>query len=100
MLWHDGKRVAEYVSLKKAPMQPLTPHTSIADYYYGVLSNLSAASKLDLISQLSQSLKQDLQQEPPSLKSLFGAYQGEETAEEIIEAIQNSRVSNRDIESL
>jgi len=69
-----------------------------ANYYYGVLSNLSAESKLDLISRLSQSLKQELHQEPPSLNALFGAYRSEETAEEIIESIRSSRVSIRDIE--
>ena len=79
-------------------MQPSSQPISIADYYYGVLSNLSAESKLDLISRLSQSLKQELHQEPSSLKSLFGAYRSEETAEEIIEAIRSSRVSTRDIE--
>lgn len=75
-------------------------HTSIANYYFGVLSNLNAESKLDLISQLSQSLKQDYGKEPASLRSLFGAYKSEETAEEIIEGIRNSRVSNRDIDAL
>ena len=81
-------------------MHPQTQHTSIANYYFGVLSNLNAESKLDLISQLSQSLKQDYVQESTSLESLFGAYKSEETAEEIIEAIRNSRVSNRNIEAL
>ncbi len=81
-------------------MQPITSHSSQADYYFGVLSNLSADSKLDLISRLSQSLKEAQPQPVPSLAALFGAYHSEETAEEIIAAIRNSRVSNRDIESL
>ncbi|GAB3577667.1 hypothetical protein [Hymenobacter daeguensis] len=34
------------------------------------------------------------------LNLLFGAYQGEETAEELIAAIRNSRVSNRSTELL
>jgi len=55
-----------------------------------MLSNLNAESKLDLISLLSQSLNQALHQEPQSLESLFGAYQSEETAEEIIAALGNS----------
>ena len=73
---------------------------SQADYYLGVLSNLSADSKLDLISRLSQSLKEMQPQPVPSLAALFGAYQSEETAEEIINTIRKSRVSNRDIEAL
>lgn len=33
-------------------MQPINPSASIADYYLGVLRNLSADSKLDLIARL------------------------------------------------
>jgi hypothetical protein len=90
--------VQEPVFLTSPAMQPTTPHTSVADYYYGVLSNLSADSKLDLIFRLSQSLKQGQKPTYPDLNSLFGAYQGEETAEELIVAIRNARVSTRDIE--
>lgn len=81
-------------------MQSQTSQTSNADYYFGVLSNLNAKSKLDLIAQLSQSLRQEYASEKESLKSLFGAYKSEETAEEIIEAIRSSRVSTRNIEPL
>ena len=72
---------------------------SYAEYYFGVLKNLNAESKLDLISQLSQSLK-SVKAERISLESLFGAYKSEETAEEIIAGIRSSRVSNRHIEQL
>jgi len=74
-------------------------NTSYADYYFGVLKNLNANSKLDLISQLSQSLKSDKINETP-LESLFGAYKSEETADEIIAELRASRVSNRNIEPL
>lgn len=77
-----------------------TRSSSSAGYYYGVLRNLSAASKLDLISQLSQSLKGEISPGLPRLKDLFGAYKSTETADEIIEAIRSARVSNRDIEPL
>jgi hypothetical protein len=56
--------------------------------------------KLDLISKLSLPLKQAAQSPDISLQSLFGAYQSDETAEEIIAAIKASRVSNRAIETL
>ncbi len=73
---------------------------SLADYYFGFLKNLSSDSKLDLISKLSQSLKQNEKIDNVSLQSLFGAYRSEETAEEIISAIRASRASNRNIEPL
>lgn len=81
-------------------MKNTETNNTIIEGYLHLLSNLSPTDKLDLIARLSQSLKQDYQREPSSLKSLFGAYKGEETAEEMIEAIRNSRVSNRNIEPL
>lgn len=92
---------SRFCIFEKNAMPPITPSASIADYYLGVLRNLSADSKLDLIARLSQSLKQEQPPAtPPSLQTLFGAYQGEETAEELIAAIRQSRVSTRDIEPL
>jgi hypothetical protein len=63
---------------------------SVADYYFDFLRNLNADSKLDLISKLSLSLKEEKQSSEPevSLHSLFGAYQSDETAEEIIAALR------------
>ncbi|HRO43841.1 MAG TPA: hypothetical protein PL009_13475 [Flavipsychrobacter sp.] len=77
-----------------------SPHISIADYYFGFLKNLNADSKLDLISKLSQSLKKSDDTPEVSLQSLFGAYQSEETADEIIEQLRASRVFNRNRETL
>lgn len=73
---------------------------TIADYYFGLLQHLNPDSKLDLISKLSQSMK--INDEPPvvSLQSLFGAFQSEETADEIIEQLRASRMFNRNREIL
>ena len=72
---------------------------SMADYYFDFLKNLNSDSKLDLISKLSQSLKENQASPELSLQSLFGAYKFNETAEEIIAEIRKSRVFNRTIES-
>jgi len=77
-----------------------TKHISLADYYFGFLKNLNPDSKLDLISKLSQSLKETETVSETSLQSLFGAYKSDETAEEIIEELRASRVFNRNIEPL
>ncbi|QRR03550.1 hypothetical protein [Dyadobacter sandarakinus] len=74
-------------------------HISLADHYFGFLKNLDSESKLDLISKLSRSLE-ECQSGEISLQSLFGAYQSEETADEIIAGIRSSRISNRNIEQL
>lgn len=81
-------------------MSPSSQHVSLAEYYFGLLKHLNTDSKLDLISQLSQSMKEPNASDEVSLKSLFGAYRSEETAEEIIADIRASRVNNRTLESL
>jgi hypothetical protein len=77
-----------------------TQHISLADYYFDFLKNLNPDSKLDLISKLSQSLKETKTDPEISLQSLFGAYKSDETADEIIAELRTSRVFNRHIESL
>ena len=74
-------------------------HISLADYYFRFLKNLNSDSKLDLIAKLSQSLKSNDETSEVSLQSLFGAYESEETADEIIEQLRGSRVFNRNIET-
>ena len=81
-------------------MASVNQNISIADYYFGFLNNLNSISKLDLISKLSQSLKESDRNQEASLQSLFGAYKSDETAEEIIAEIRESRVFNRNTESL
>ena len=80
-------------------MDSSTQYKNYTEYYFDILKNLNADSKLDLISQLSQSLKSG-KVDSPSLESLFGAYESEETADEIIAEIRSSSISNRHIEQL
>ena len=74
-------------------------NTTIVDGYLGLLDNLSANNKLDLISKLTASVKTDLTNKKSSFKKAFGAFVSSKSAEEIIEEIRNSRVSTRKIES-
>jgi len=91
----------EIITFGKTLIMPsINQNISIADYYFGFLNNLNSNSKLDLISKLSQSLKESDRNQEASLQSLFGAYKSNETAEEIIAEIRESRVFNRNTESL
>ena len=81
-------------------MDTSTHNINVIDYYYGFLKNLKHDSKLDLISKLSESLKSTEKNNEISLQSLFGAYKSDETAEEIIASLRESRVFNRNIEAL
>jgi hypothetical protein len=72
---------------------------SNARAYFDLLSNLNDNSKLELIAHLSSSILKNRNNKSRSFDSLFGAWKSKETAEEIINNIKKSRVSNREIES-
>jgi hypothetical protein len=71
-----------------------------ADFYYELLSNLNADSKLELISRLSDSLKSKKKGRETSLNSLFGAFKSKKSAEEIISEIRSDRTFGRKTEAL
>lgn len=79
-------------------MRPNNHH--IINSYLALLSNLPADSKLEIISRLSDSLKSKKQIKGKSLKDLFGAFNSEKSADEIISEIKESRTFNRTIEPL
>jgi len=74
-------------------------NTTIVDGYVGLLDNLSASNKLDLIKKLTESVKTDLKNKKSTFKKAFGAFDSKKSAEEIIEEIRTSRVSTRKVES-
>jgi len=86
--------------IKRIEMIQSKQNLSLADFYFDFLKNLNPDSKLDLISKLSQSLKEKSTSAEITLESLYGAYESEETAEEIIAELRASRVFNRNIEPL
>lgn len=81
-------------------MRTAETNTTIIDGYLELLDNLSTSNKLDLISKLTDSVKIDLTNKKSTFKKAFGAFESKKTAEEIIDEIRNSRIFNRQIESL
>jgi hypothetical protein len=75
-----------------------TANAHILDSYMTFLGRLSPGVKMDLISKLTQSLKSDPKTSP--FKTSFGAWSGNESADEIVNGIKDSRISNRQIEGL
>ena len=74
---------------------------NIAENIFRMVKDLSADVKLELISKITDSLKETTKEvKDDSWKKLFGAWQSEESAEEIIEEIRSSRNTNRKIEDL
>lgn len=73
----------------------------MAENIFRMVKNLSAEEKLELISKITDSLKKTKKEvKDDSWKKLFGAWESEESAEEIIEDIRASRHTNRQIEDL
>lgn len=76
-------------------------NVNIADNYWGMIKNLSADVRLELISRISISLKSDKSiEKSDSWKTLFGAFESGQSADEIIEDLRKSRYTNREIEAL
>jgi len=78
-----------------------TNKIDMADNFFDMIKNLSADVKLELISKITDSLKASKQKaKDDSWKKLFGAWQSDQSAEDIIEEIRGSRHTNRQIEDL
>ena len=75
-------------------------NTSIIDGYLRMLDNLSAVSKLDLISRLSLSVKSDMKEKQKVFNESFGAFESKQSADEIITEIRASRKFKRNTEKL
>lgn len=70
--------------------------------WWALLKDLSSEAKIELASRLIDSLKSpyDPEKSNDDLKKLYGAWvDEEESAEELIEFLRNSRSTNRKIES-
>lgn len=77
-----------------------TNSIGIADNFFGMIKNLSADVKLELISKISNSLRGAKKEKDDSWQKLFGAWHSDESAEDLIESIRASRHTNRQIEDL
>lgn len=73
-------------------------NTKLIDSYIGLLKNMSTQNKLNLISKLTQSVKTDMDVEQTEFYKAFGGWDKNESAEELIRTIKDSRTFNRAIE--
>jgi len=73
--------------------------TKIVNGYLELLKNLSPVAKKDLITKLTRLTKFDQATQKDGLEASFGAWHGDEEAEDIIKIIRKSRTTNRNIES-
>jgi hypothetical protein len=78
----------------------LNTNTKIANNYYNYIKNLDPNTQLELVEKISKSLKKRIFKSNESIKHLFGAWEGNETAEDLIFDIKKSRKFNRKTEKL
>jgi hypothetical protein len=76
-------------------MKLIDINTTLIEGYLKLLGNLSPNTKLDLISKLSLSLKLENSDDTKSFFKAYAAWKSDETAEEMIEEINNSRTFTR-----
>ncbi len=63
----------------------------LVDFYYTLLKNLSPDNKLELISRLSDSMKNKKKVKDDSWKALFGALILDQAADEFIDELKKDR---------
>ena len=79
-------------------MKAIDINTTLIEGYIKLMNNLSPSTKLDLISKLTQSVKTDISKKKNSFNEAFGAWESDQSAEEIIKEIKDSRTFNHQIE--
>ena len=72
-------------------MKAYTSKINVVDNYFLLLKNLSPDNKLELISKLSNSLKNKELTDDTSWKSLFGALKFDKNTDDFIEDLRKDR---------
>ena len=82
-------------------MKKVEINKTLIDNYFSLLKNLSSDIKLELIARLSKSMKTSKKTEKKvSLDSLYGSWESEQSADEIIAELKSARNFNRKREIL
>ncbi len=69
---------------------------TIVNNYYNIIRTLRPNFQEELIKLITKSLNKEVSKKK-TLNHIYGAWEGEETAEELIKSIRTSRVFNREI---
>ena len=75
-------------------------NTNLIDSYFTLLKSLSPDNKLELIARLSKSMKTTKKAKKASLKSLYGSWVSEQSADQLVDELKQARTFNRQREEL
>ncbi|WP_352422912.1 hypothetical protein [Proteiniphilum sp.] len=82
-------------------METADINTSLIDSYYTLLKSLSPNNKLELIARLSNSMKTTKKKEKEiSLDTLYGSWESDQTADELVAELKAARNFTRKREEL
>lgn len=71
-------------------------NTNLIDSYFILLKNLSPNNKLELIARLSKSMKTNKKKRKEiPLESLYGSWESDQTADELVAKLKAARNFNR-----
>ena len=70
-------------------------NTNLIDSYFMLLKSLSPNNKLELIAKLSKSLKTTKKAKDITWKSLFGAFELDQSADNFVEDLKKDRKFSR-----
>ena len=76
-------------------MRTADRNTNLIDSYFTLLKSLSPNNKLELIAKLSESMKTTRETKDTSWKSLFGALELDQSADEFVEDLKKDRKFSR-----
>ncbi len=79
-------------------MKTADVHTSLINGYMRLLGNLSPDSKLVLIEKLTKSLRLDVSGKRKALKNAYGSFESDQSADDLIKEIRESRMFKRNVE--
>ncbi|MCH8487594.1 MAG: hypothetical protein LAT75_12065 [Candidatus Cyclonatronum sp.] len=79
-------------------MNTTDTNTKLINSYLSLIKNMSVSNKLDLISKLSSSMKADFDDAKVDFYDAFGAWDEEESAEALVDAIKSTRTFMRKTE--
>jgi len=92
VIYLNNNTIEIYRTFILPSMKTLDINTTLIDGYVELLDNLSPSNKLDLISKLTLSIKSDITDKKNTFRQSFGAWDSDQTADEIIRDIRESRV--------
>ena len=88
-----------YLPCNKKNNMKSSENNILIDNYWGLIDSLTRENKIKLMAKLSVSIAENKEETNDVVDAFFGAFKSNESCEEMILKIRESRNFNREIES-